>query len=343
MTGGGDDAKIREYCGLAILCTVGAVCHRRGLRNEYARDNRFMEGWPLVLQRAVEATRNGVLITDPNQPDNPIIYANPAFERITGYSREEVLGRNCRFLQRQDRDQPELEEVRAAIREGRDCRVVVRNYRKNGALFWQELSISPVRDDRGRITHFVGIQDDVTDRRLAEERLIHQASHDPLTDLPNRVLFVDLLREAHSRAAREKGTSIAVLFLDLDDFKGLNEALGHHAGDRVLGLVAERIEGCLRAEDTLARLGEDEFMVLLDRIGGAEEAIGTAERILGALREPFTVGATQRSLSASIGVALTTPASENVRPENLLRSAEVAMYRSKKIDEASYVVSGSDG
>jgi PAS domain S-box-containing protein len=138
-----------------------------------------MEDWSRVLERVVESTRTGVLVTDPNRPDNPIIYANPAFERITGYSAEEVLGRNCRFLQRDDRDQPPLEEVRVAIREGRDCRVTVRNYRKDGALFWQELSISPVRDARGRITHFVGIQDDVTERKLAVERLAHRAVHDP--------------------------------------------------------------------------------------------------------------------------------------------------------------------
>src|SRR5215213_5075227 len=159
-----------------------------------------MQEWPRVLERAVEATRTGVLITDPNRPDNPIVYANPAFERITGYSAEEVIGRNCRFLQRDDRGQPALEEVRAAIGEGRDCRVAVRNYRKDGALFWQELSISPVRDDRGRITHFVGIQEDVTERKLAEERLAHLAVHDPLTGLPNRVLLTDHLRDAYARA-----------------------------------------------------------------------------------------------------------------------------------------------
>ena len=297
-----------------------------------------MEEWPRVLERAIESTRNGVLITDPNQPDSPIVYANPAFERITGYSSEEVLGRNCRFLQRHDRDQPALEEVRAAIREGRGCRVVVRNYRKDGALFWQELSISPVRDDQGRITHFVGIQDDVTERKLAEERLIHQAFHDPLTDLPNRVLFMDRLREAHSRAAHEEGATIAVLSLDLDDFKGLNDALGHLAGDRVLGLVAERVEECLREKDTAARLGGDEFMVLLDGIGSAEDAVGTAERIAKALRRPFALGGDEWSVTASIGVALSNPASGNVQPQDLLRRAELAMYRSKKVDETSYTV-----
>ncbi len=302
-----------------------------------------MEEWPRVLERAVESTRTGVLITDPNQPDNPIVYANPAFERISGYAAEEVLGRNCRFLQRHDKDQPALEEVRAAIREGRECRVVVRNYRKNGALFWQELSISPVRDDRGCITHFVGIQDDVTERKLAEERLAHQAFHDPLTDLPNRVLFMDRLRDVYSRAQRDGGATLAVLILDLDDFKSVNETLGYRAGDRVLATVAERVEECLREEDTAARLGGDEFMVLLEGIDGPENATDTAERILKALQKPFALGETERSLKASIGVALSTPASENVQPEDLLRFAELSMYRAKRNRDASYTIFDSGG
>jgi diguanylate cyclase (GGDEF)-like protein/PAS domain S-box-containing protein len=302
-----------------------------------------MREWPRVLERAVEATRTGVLITDPNRPDNPIVYANPAFERITGYSAEEVIGRNCRFLQRDDRDQPALEEVRTAIREGRDCRVAVRNYRKDGALFWQELSISPVRDDRGRITHFVGIQEDVTERKLAEERLAHLALHDPLTGLPNRVLFTDHLKDAYARAQLGGDTKIAIFFVDLDDFKGINEALGHQLGDRVLSSVAERLEGCLREEDTAARLGGDEFIVLLDGIGKVEDAAETAERILKALREPFVLGETERSLTASIGIALSDPASEDVGPQDLLRLAELAMYRSKRNGKASYAVHDSGG
>ena len=297
-----------------------------------------MEGWPRVLERAVESTRTGVLITDPNRPDNPIVYANPAFERITGYSAEEVLGRNCRFLQRHDRDQPALEEVRSAIREGRDCRVIVRNYRKEGALFWPELSISPVRDDQGRITHFVGIQDDVTERKLVEERLARQAVHDPLTDLPNRVLFMDHLRDAYSRVQRGEDATIAVLVLDLDDFGGVNDTVGYQAGDRVLASVAKRLEESLRDQDTAARLGGDEFMVLLDGIGSVEDAAETAERILEALREPFVLGETKRSLTASIGVALTNPASGDVQPQDLLRFAKLSMYQSKRNGKASYTV-----
>jgi PAS domain S-box-containing protein len=124
-----------------------------------------------LLERAVTASTNSVVITDPNQPDDPIVYVNPAFERTTGYAAEEVLGHNCRFLQRDDRAQPALEELKAAVCEGRDCTVVLRNYRKDGTQFWNELSIYPVRDEDGRMTNFVGVQNDVTERIRAEEIL----------------------------------------------------------------------------------------------------------------------------------------------------------------------------
>jgi PAS domain S-box-containing protein len=124
-----------------------------------------------LLERAVTASTNSIVITDPNQLDDPIVYVNPAFERTTGYAAEEVLGRNCRFLQREDRAQPALEELKAAVCEGRHCTVVLRNYRKDGTLFWNELSIYSVRDEDGRMTNFVGVQNDVTERIRAEEIL----------------------------------------------------------------------------------------------------------------------------------------------------------------------------
>src|SRR5918993_4348410 len=124
-----------------------------------------------LLDRAVTASTNSISITDLNQPDDPLVYVNPAFERTTGYAAEEVLGRNCRFLQGDDRDQPALGELRAAVREGRHCSVVLRNYRKDGTLFWNELSIYPVRDEERRVTNFVGVQNDITERIRAEEIL----------------------------------------------------------------------------------------------------------------------------------------------------------------------------
>ena len=124
-----------------------------------------------LLERAVTASTNSISITDPRQPDSPLVYVNPAFERTTGYAAEEVLGRNCRFLQSEDRDQPALEELRAAIREKRHCTVVLRNYRKNGTLFYNELSVYPVRDENDRVMNFVGVQNDITERRRTEEAL----------------------------------------------------------------------------------------------------------------------------------------------------------------------------
>ncbi len=124
-----------------------------------------------LLDRAVAASSNGILITDPKLPDNPIVYVNPAFEKISGYAVDEVMGRNCRFLQGDERDQPALDELRAALREGRECRVVLRNYRKDGTLFWNELYVSPVHDEGGRLTNYVGVQNDITERRRIEEVL----------------------------------------------------------------------------------------------------------------------------------------------------------------------------
>ena len=128
-------------------------------------ERRSSEELRRLLDRAVAASSNGILITDPNLPDNPIVYVNPAFEKATGYSMEEAIGRNCRFLQGGDRDQPALEELRVAIREGRECRAVLRNYRKDGTLFWNEIYISPVHDEEGRLVNFVGVQNDVTESK----------------------------------------------------------------------------------------------------------------------------------------------------------------------------------
>ncbi len=144
---------------------------------ESALAGRGVAGLRILLDRAVAAVSNGIIITDPNLPDDPIIYVNPAFERTTGYSREEVVGRNCRFLQGEDREQPALKELRAALREGRECRVVLRNYRKSGEMFYNELYISPVHDEGGRVTNFIGVQNDITARRQAQERLKESEEH----------------------------------------------------------------------------------------------------------------------------------------------------------------------
>jgi diguanylate cyclase (GGDEF)-like protein len=169
--------------------------------------------------------------------------------------------------------------------------------------------------------------ENITERKLAEEATAHLALHDPLTDLPNRRLLGDRVEHALSRSARD-GTATAVLYLDLESFKAVNDEFGHEAGDRLLVDVAGRLRGCLRDADTAARLGGDEFVVVLEGVRGEAEALALAERIVLALGEPFSVGEAERTLSASIGLALSTLPHE--RPEDLLRFADLAMYRSKR-------------
>src|ERR687893_2760149 len=235
-------------------------------------EHRSVEPELRLLYQAIAASSNGITISDPGQPDNPLIYVNRSFELMTGYSAEEVLGSNCRFLQGPEGDQPALDEVRAALREERDCSVLLRNYRKDGTPFWNEFRLSPVHDARGRLVNFVGVQNDVTERKHAEEglrhardeleervrqrtarlaeanarlqreiaerrgleeQLTHQAFHDPLTGLPSRTLFLDRLDLALERAGWWGG-EVAVLFMDLDDFKVVNDSLGYEVGDLVL-------------------------------------------------------------------------------------------------------------
>ena len=200
-----------------------------------------------------------------------------------------------------------------------------------------------MRDERGRLTHFVGVQDDVTERKLAEARVAHQAFHDPLTGLPNRLLFMDRLRDALFRAARGGGAKVAVLAVGLDGFGTFNETHGHDAGDRLLASVAERLEGCLRQEDAVARLGGDEFVILLDGVADTEAATRSAQKVSEALRTPLLYEDGVPPVTASIGIVLNATRSEDGEPRDLMRRAEAAMYRSKSEGKATYEVFESSG
>ncbi len=283
-----------------------------------------------LQQRAVEASYNAILIVDAHEPDLPIVYVNAAFERITGYAFAEALGRNCRFLQGTDRDQPELGKIRAGLAEGRDVHATLRNYRKDGELFWVDLYVSPVRDPAtGEVTHFVGIQHDVTESRRQEEALRHNANHDLLTGLANRRLLGDRLERSVVWARRYDGR-VTVAFLDLDRFKRINDSLGHGAGDHVLQVVAARIKSCLREEDTVARMGGDEFVVVLS--GEAREqdhGIRIMRRIVDAVAVPIALGGSEVSVTCSAGLAQYPD--DGADSETLLRAADAALFRAKDL------------
>ena len=209
-----------------------------------------------LLERAVTASTNSIVIADPNQPDVPLVYVNPAFERTTGYAAEEVLGRNCRFLQGKDRDQPALGELRTAVREGRHCTVVLRNYRKDGSLFWNELSIYPVSDEEGRTSSFVGVQNDITERirteeilseiRRAERRRIARDLHDVvLQDLSGAL---QSLRLTHLQAKRSDTN------LDLEEELGALGRASSGLRNAIYDLRREKERPFLESVESLVEL-----------------------------------------------------------------------------------------
>lgn len=283
--------------------------------------------------RALHASANGVMIAEVRKPENRIIYVNPAFERITGFAGDEVLGAPPQQLLGQDQQQSGVEELRAAIREHRDGRAVLRSRRPDGSAFWIELTLSPVMDDSGTTTHVIGILDDITDRKRFEEELSHQATVDALTGLANRNLLEDRVGVTIA-FTQHSARVMALLFIDLDQFKRINDSLGHLFGDAVLREAARRILACLRDRDTAARLGGDEFVVVLADLARAEDAAVVAQKILQALTAPMTIEGRTLTVSASIGAAAYPQ--DGTCYATLLRNADSAMYRAKEAGRDCY-------
>ncbi|MCB1955394.1 MAG: PAS domain S-box protein [Rhodocyclaceae bacterium] len=281
-----------------------------------------------IRNRAIESSSNAIIISRSDAgEDNPIVYVNPAFERIAGYASGEVAGRNPRFLIGNDWEQVGIERLRDALRRQISAQVLLRNYRKDGSLFWAEVSVSPVLDEGGSLTHYISVITDVTERIRFEEELKHHATHDSLTGLANRVLLSDRIDQAVAHAQRS-GRQAAVLLLDLDRFKFINDSLGHSAGDAVVKTVGARLESCLRRGDTVARIGGDEFAVVLAELpvdAGVSNVIGKIEQ---ALSLPVDLPGQQLFVSASVGVSLAP--SDGTSAEALLRNADAAMYAAKE-------------
>jgi diguanylate cyclase (GGDEF)-like protein/PAS domain S-box-containing protein len=286
-----------------------------------------------LRNRAIESSVNAILITDFGHADQPIEYVNPAFEKITGYAPSEAVGRNSEFLLGAEPDQPAMHEIRMALREKREGHAVLRNYRKDGSVFWNEYYIAPVRDEFGEVTHFVGVMNDVTEAKSYEEQLAHQANFDTLTGLANRNLLQDRLHQAIASARREGGT-VSVLFLDVDNFKLVNDSLGHNVGDELLRHIAGRLEGCVRETDTVARLGGDEFVLLLlnhanERTVIESEVTHLVRKLLTSVAEPIVLGGRAVRASCSVGVSMYPQ--DGIDTETLLRNADAAMYRAKEL------------
>jgi len=280
-----------------------------------------------LLQRGIEASPNGVLMADASQDDMPLVYANEAFCRLTGYDLDEVLGRNCRFLQGKQIDPAAVATIRQALDARTKTQVTLLNYRKDGTPFWNRLAISPVTDEAGHCTHFIGIQEDITRERRQEAKIAYQATHDLLTGLPNRTALDDRLEQDY-RWSQQNRRLLAVMHLDLDGFKTINDGLGYRVGNQLLATIVTRLRQLLGPFDTLARLTGDEFAFLMPDLTNRDEAAAAAERVLAAFEQSFEVDGQALHISTSIGIACSDEA--NQHPHELLQHAGLAVEVAKR-------------
>jgi len=310
--------------GARIQCNGGQYLFGMGIDISRRRER---EREMLLYRRALNAASNGVIITrNGGGPDHLIEYVNPAFERITGYAADEVAGRDSRFMAAPGMDTDERLRLRAALQEERSVHVVMRNLRKNGELFWNDLHITPVHDDNGKVTHFIGILIDVTASKQRTDHLEHEVNHDSLTGLANRNLLWDRLEHGVHLAQRHQ-TLVATVLIDLDNFKTINDTFGHDAGDTVLKVVARRLLAAVRDSDTVARMSGDEFVMVLVDQPTLRFTLRMVERVREALVMPVSFNGNEIPVGASLGVAAYP--NDGATAAELVRAADMAMYRAK--------------
>ncbi|MBN8426493.1 MAG: EAL domain-containing protein [Xanthomonadales bacterium] len=289
-----------------------------------------------LFARAFESSKSGMLIADAQNPSLPAVYVNPAFARMSGYAEEEILGRDLTFLQGDDHEQEALDTIRRTLATHTECEVVVRNYRKDGVLFWNQLSLAPVRDANGIVTHYIGVSTDLTDRRRHEAEVAFLARHDPVTGLARFVEPEDALGPMLEEA-QHLGEHLAVWCIDIDRFQAVNESVGYRAGDEVLRLLASRVRYVTGASGRLWRMTSDEFVLAMRYIPGSLNITEVAEQIRETLEVPVPIAGSQLFLSGSIGVASTPLNADNA--VELFQCAESAMYRAKRGGRNSIMVS----
>ncbi|MRW92780.1 EAL domain-containing protein [Duganella sp. FT80W] len=271
----------------------------------------------------IEHIADGVVVLDAK---GTIVAVNPAFSLITGYNEEDALGKDYTLTRSYRHEQSFYDQMWQEQLDTGYWRGELWCQRKNGELYLEFLTVSAVRDTRGQTTHYVGVFSDITKAKESQEKLDHLAHHDPLTALPNRLLFNDRLQHALQRASRD-GEQLALLFIDLDRFKNVNDTLGHHIGDELLKQVAKALQDRLREGDTLARLGGDEFIVLLENIDNQYGASLVAEKLVQMFEQPFMVAGHELFVTCSVGISLFPDDAADLNM--LIRNADVAMYQAK--------------
>jgi diguanylate cyclase (GGDEF)-like protein/PAS domain S-box-containing protein len=316
-----------------IFSTLGALLHVRAvaLRTTIAR-LQTSEARARVLVDSVKDY--AIFMLD---RDGHIISWNTGAQRIKGYRADQILGQHVSCFYPPD-EVAQGKPAHGLHRAAADGRYEDEGWRvrQDGTCFWAHVTMTPIHDDRGVLQGFAKVTHDRTAHKQAAAQLQHQALHDALTGLPNRTLLLDRLAHAVAYVQRHPSYQFAVLFLDLDRFKTVNDSLGHDAGDHLLIAVAERLQTTLRPQDTLARLGGDEFVILLDDLGNVTDATQVAQRIQQVLALPFHLHGHEVVMRTSIGITLNTPSA--AQPEDLLREADTALYQAKALGTGQYAL-----
>ena len=315
-----------QPCDAALLDAVTSLATQLGRVTERKRSLMAMN----KLRQAVEQSPAMIMITD---LCGVIEYVNPEFSAITGYRPEEVKGHTPNLLKSGHTDAEAYGKMWTRISSGHDWRGEFRNLKKNGESYWAATSISPIRDQDGSITHYLGIAEDISERKETEQQIEHLAHFDSLTELPNRALFHAQSRQILAGAKRHTNP-VALLMLDLDDFKDVNDSLGHAVGDELLKLVATRLHATMRQGDIVARLGGDEFTMILPDIGGPDAVDTAVRRLIEIISQPYVLEDIDLYVSASIGIAMYPEDGQDV--DELLKHADLAMYRAKGRGRGTY-------
>ncbi|RKZ95666.1 MAG: signal transduction protein [Gammaproteobacteria bacterium] len=306
--------------------------HLQQLELRHEIDKRNEAEQQLRLTSSVfEYTSEAIIITDSN---SLIIDCNPAFSEITGYSLNEIRGGNPSFAGSGRHDKAFFKKMWHSIRQSGCWSGEVWDKRKNGEVYPNWLSINEVLNAEGKVSHYIGVFNDISELKKTEQKLEQLAFKDTLTNLPNRQLFYDRLESELKRARRKKNTKLALLFVDLDHFKKINDTLGHYVGDELLKIVAQRLLNCVREKDTIARLGGDEFTLILSDIPSSKVASDLAEKIIKEISVPIKLQEHEHFLGASVGISLYPE--DSVDKEILIRNADAAMYHAKENGRGHY-------
>jgi len=309
---------------IAIILAVYYLRISRRLRVQIALQER-MDVMLRKLSSAVENSPASIVITD---HEGVIEYVNPAFSSLTGYGADEALGQNPRILKGGEQPDEFYREMWETLLRGEVWRGEFHNKHKDGTLFWEAASISPIIDAHGNISHFVAVKENITDKKMLLEQLEHMASFDMLTGLSNRRMFLDHLDQS-VELARRNVKRFALMYIDLDGFKQINDSYGHEAGDLVLKTAASRLLGSVRLSDRVGRMGGDEFTVALGTINQYNDAGHVADKILESLRRPITLpNGTTGHIDASIGISVFPV--DGTDGDGLMAAADDAMYEVKR-------------